>query len=278
MLSILIEQRHYVRMAILVVIGFALLYGWQSSMNPTGVAHAQDAGAPAAADAMPAPLPASDSPAPAPSKTILQVLLEAGIFWILLFFAISLVAVFFIVEHIITIRKEKLMPEQLLLDLEHMVEEGQIEEAIVYCAEPHNRCMASDIIMAGLERFTGSEFGFAEYKTAMEEAGEDATGSLYRKTEVLGVIGAVAPMLGLTGTVFGMISAFNTIASTDGAAEPSQVAGGISTALITTLLGLVVAIPCMIAYSFFRNRIDSIVAEAGKRIERLMMPLGRKRT
>jgi len=277
MLSILIKQRNYVRMAMVVVTGFALLYSWQ--LPPAGVAQAQDAAAPAAADAaaMPAPLPAETTRTATPNKTILQVLMEAGIFWILLFFAISLVAVFFIVEHTITIRKEKLMPEQLLLDLEHLVEEGQIDEAIAHCSEPHNRCMTSDIVLAGLERFVGSEFGFAEYKTAMEEAGEDQTGHLYRKTEVLGVIGAVAPMLGLTGTVFGMISAFNTIASTEGAAEPSQVAGGISTALITTLLGLVVAIPCMIAYSFFRNRIDSIVAEAGKRIERLMMPLGRKR-
>ncbi len=111
----------------------------------------------------------------------------------------------------------------------------------------------------------------------MEEAGEDQTGRLYRKTEVLGVIGAIAPMLGLTGTVLGMIEAFNKIAATGGAARPDELAGGIGKALVTTLMGLVVAIPTMIAFSYFRNKIDSIVAEAGKRVEQIMMPLGRRR-
>jgi biopolymer transport protein ExbB len=60
-------------------------------------------------------------------------------------------------------------------------------------------------------------------------------------------------------------------------AQPQQLAGGIGQALITTLLGLLVAIPTMVAFSYFRNKIDSLVAEAGKRIEQVMMPLGRKK-
>jgi biopolymer transport protein ExbB len=95
---------------------------------------------------------------------------------------------------------------------------------------------------------------------------------------VLHVIGSIAPMLGLTGTVLGMIEAFTTIAVLDGIARPQELAGGIGQALLTTLLGLLVAIPTMVAFSYFRNKIDSIVAEAGKRVERVMMPLGRKRT
>ncbi len=122
-----------------------------------------------------------------------------------------------------------------------------------------------------------SEFGYAEYRSAVEEAGEDQTGKLYRRTEVLNVIGAIAPMLGLTGTVLGMIEAFTTIASLEGMARPQELAGGIGQALITTLLGLLVAIPTMVAFSYFRNKIDSLVAEAGKRIEQIMMPLGRKK-
>jgi biopolymer transport protein ExbB len=128
-----------------------------------------------------------------------------------------------------------------------------------------------------LERYKGSEFGFAEYKAAVEEAGEDQTGRLYRKTEMLGLIGSIAPMLGLTGTVLGMIKAFNKIASSGGMARPDELADGIGQALVTTLMGLVVAIPTMVAFSYFRNRIDSIVAEAGKRVEQIMMPLGRRK-
>lgn len=210
-------------------------------------------------------------------RNVMSMLWDAGIVWILLFLLISMVAVFFIIEHLITIRKGRLMPEYVLGELEQRIARGEINEAVEFCHLPENYCLATEVVLAGLERYQGSEFGFAEYKTAVEEAGEDQTGRLYRKTEVLGVIGAVAPMLGLTGTVLGMITAFNKIAETGGTAKPEELAGGIGEALVTTLLGLFVAIPTMIAYSYFRNLIDSIVAEAGKRIERVMMPLGRKR-
>jgi len=165
----------------------------------------------------------------------------------------------------------------VLDELDQLIGEGRVDEAIQACQEPQNQSLASYVVLAGLERYKGSEFGFAEYKAAVEEAGEEQTGRLYRKTEVLGLIGSIAPMLGLTGTVLGMITAFNTIASTGGAAKPDELAGGIGQALVTTLMGLVVAIPTMIAFSYFRNRIDSIVAEAGKRVEQIMMPLGRRK-
>ena len=200
-----------------------------------------------------------------------------GILIVLLIILLSFVSTYYVIEHFITINKGKLMPELVLSELEARIQRGEIDDAIEFCRIPENYSLSSEVILAGLERYRGSEFGFAEYKSAVEEAGEDETGRLYRKTEVLGVIGAIAPMLGLTGTVLGMISAFNAIADAGGAAKPDELAGGIGQALITTLLGLVVAIPTMVAYSFFRNKIDSLVAEAGKRIERLMMPLGRKR-
>ncbi len=168
--------------------------------------------------------------------------------------------------------------DQAVLDeLEQLIVQGEINKAIEFCRQSKNYSLATEVILAGLQRYKSSEFGFAEYRSAVEEAGEDQTGQLYRRTEVLNVIGAIAPMLGLTGTVLGMIEAFTTIASLEGMARPQELAGGIGQALITTLLGLVVAIPTMVAFSFFRNKIDSLVAEAGKRIERVMMPLGRKK-
>ncbi len=200
-----------------------------------------------------------------------------GIAIVVLIILLSFVSVFFIFEHLLTITKSKLMPENVLGELEQRIARGEVNPAIEFCHQPENYCLASDVILAGLERYQASEFGFAEYKSAVEEAGEDHTGRLYRRTEVLGVIGSIAPMLGLTGTVLGMITAFNTIAEKQGMARPDELAGGIGQALITTLLGLVVAIPTMVAFSYFRNKIDSIVAEAGKRVERVLMPLGRKR-
>lgn len=191
---------------------------------------------------------------------------------------LSGVAVFFIIEHSLSITKRKLMPEDVLIELEERIARGEIDQAIEFCYQPENYSLASEVILAGLERYRSSEFGFAEYKTAVEEAGEDVTGRLYRKTEVLNVIGQVSPMLGLLGTVLGMISAFMTIAEKSGMAKPEELAGGIGEALITTLLGLAAAIPSLVALSYFRNKIDSLVAEAGKRVERVLLPLGRKRS
>jgi biopolymer transport protein ExbB len=209
-------------------------------------------------------------------RTLLKSLMESR--WIgLILFLLSVGSIALIVEHSLTIRKGILMPDELIDQTDQLLQNGELSEVRELCQDPANVCLFSNVVLAGLERYQGSEYGFAEYKAAVEEAGEDQTGVLYRKTEVLGVIGAISPMLGLTGTVLGMIKAFNTIASTEGTAKPHELAGGISQALVTTLMGLMVAIPCMVAFSYFRNRIDSIVAEAGKRVEQVLMPLGRRK-
>ncbi|MEM9412131.1 MAG: MotA/TolQ/ExbB proton channel family protein [Planctomycetota bacterium] len=190
--------------------------------------------------------------------------------------ALSLVSAYFIAEHFFTITRQRMMPQEFMEKLESLIAHGEIKKASSLCHQKVNYSLAAEVILAGLNRYQSSEFGFAEYRSAVEEAGEDQTGKLYRRTEVLHVIGSIAPMLGLTGTVLGMIDAFMTISALEGMASPQQLAGGIGQALTTTLLGLLVAIPSMVAFSYFRNKIDSIVSEAGKRIERIMMPLGRK--
>lgn len=212
--------------------------------------------------------------------TLMRMLVDGnplGLVIVGIILALSVASAYLIIVHSTTITRSRLMPEVVMSDLEKMLAEGEVNRAVAYCHEKENYSLVTEVIMAGLQRYQSSEFGFAEYRSAVEEAGEDQIGRLYRKTEVLNVIGAIAPMLGLTGTVLGMIEAFNTIASREGMARPEELAGGIGQALITTLLGLVVAIPTMVAFSFFRNKIDSIVSEAGKRIERIMSPLGRNK-
>lgn len=213
--------------------------------------------------------------------TILKMLFGGnllGLAIVLLILMLSVTSLFVISDNAWRITSSKLMPDKILSELEARIVHGDITQAMEMCRIKANYSMSTEIILAGLQRFKASEFGYAEYRSAVEEAGEDVTGRLYRRIEILNVIGAIAPMLGLTGTVIGMIEAFTTIASLEGMARPQELAGGIGQALITTLLGLLVAIPTMVAYSYFRNRIDSIVAEAGKRIEQVMMPLGRKKT
>jgi biopolymer transport protein ExbB len=190
---------------------------------------------------------------------------------------LSFVAVGLVVEHFLSLRVARIMPENVLSELEQLIAQNRIQEAIDYCYDPRNASLATDVVLAGLERFKSSEFGFAEYKSACEEAGEEGTARLYRKIDILNLIGVIAPMLGLLGTVQGMIEAFQVIASSGGAAKPYQLADSISKALVTTFEGLVVAIPAMVAYSFFRSQIDHLIAETGKRVERMMSPLSRRK-
>lgn len=235
----------------------------------------EDEAGPGQAKASGAP---GETAAPGPkTRTMLDTIKDGGVIGGIIIF-LSVVAVGFIFEHALSLRKPVIMPQHVLDDLEQMIARGQVDKAIEYCHLPETHSPATSIVLAGLERYKGSQFGFAEYKSACEEEGEEQTARLYRKTEVLGVIGAVAPMLGLLGTVAGMIWAFNTIAEKKGMARPEDLAGAIGQALVTTLEGLIVAIPTVIAFSYFRNKIDSIVSEAGKRIERIMMPLGRQKT
>jgi biopolymer transport protein ExbB len=203
--------------------------------------------------------------------------IKAGGYIGVIIILMSVVAVAFVIEHSITIRKERLMPEAAMDQLEDLIAAGDVQSAVKYCEDPRNYSLATDVILAGLERYQSSEFGFADYKSAVEEAGEDHTARLYRKTDGLNIIGVIAPMLGLFGTVEGMMESFNIIASQEGAAQPYQLADSISKALVTTWLGLVVAIPSMVAFSYFRNKIDTLVSECGKRVERVLTPLSRRR-
>lgn len=251
----------------------------QTESNPAIVAE------PALEDVDPAAAPgssASESTTSESSKsrrTFLTTIVDGGYIGVIIIL-LSMVALGFIIEHSITITKARLMPEAVLGQVEELVGRGDVKAAIECCEDPRNYSLASEVMLAGLQRYQNSEYGFAEYKLAAEEAGEEQTARLYRKTDVLSVIGAIAPMLGLFGTVEGMIGAFNTLADAGNAgksANTGELAGDIGKALITTWLGLVVAIPTMIAFSFFRNKIDSIVAECGKRVEQILTPLSRKR-
>lgn len=217
----------------------------------------------------------------AQQRSMLQMMFTGnpfGIAIVVLILILSLVSCILIVENAISIRRGRLLPPDVMQALESALALRDTRAALMICNDVDNHSMATQVVQAGLDRFRSSEFGFAEYRSAVEEAGEHITGRLYRKVEILNVIASIAPMLGLTGTVIGMIDAFNTIAAKQGVAGPEDLAGGIGQALITTLLGLVVAIPTMVAFSYFRTRIDALVSEAGTRIERMMLPLGRRKS
>jgi len=180
-----------------------------------------------------------------------------------------------VVVHALQIRRTQLVPIEQTSSLRELLTLGRAEEALQYCIMPANDSYLTRILAPGLTRFLKSPFGAFEIKTAIEDAGAEQTERLYRSTDALGVIGSIAPLMGLLGTVWGMIGAFDTVSA--GAVSDSayyeQLASNISLALVTTMQGLVVAIPCVILYSFFRNRIDAIAADAGGELDQLAMLL-----
>lgn len=113
-----------------------------------------------------------------------------------------------------------------------------------------------------------------ELKTIVEDAGRQEVPTLDRYLGMLGTIAAITPLLGLTGTVFGMIRTFGVI-SEKGIAHPSQLAGGISEALVTTATGLVIAIPALIFFNYYTAKADRLILEIEKQSYRLVDALKR---
>lgn len=186
---------------------------------------------------------------------------------------LSLVAVTLAVVHLLQIRSSSLAPLRVQEDLHGLLGAGRVDEASGYCDEPDNACFLANVVGAGLSRYRRSPFGALELKGALEEAGRDQVARLYRSTDALALIAGIAPMLGLLGTVVGINGAFATISSAEGFARPDQLAGDISLALVTTIMGLTLAIPTTAAVTFFRNRIDGLAAEAAQVVDELAMHL-----
>ena len=186
--------------------------------------------------------------------------------------SLSLVAMALVIMHFMQIRRTSLLPQEQLAFIEKCLSEGAVDEALGYCVDPANDTYLTRILATGLLRYQRSAFGPFELKNALEEAGEDQTSRLFRSTDALSLIGTIAPLLGLLGTVLGMVGAFETIGQTTSNTH-SALAVNISEALVTTMLGLVLAIPCLTLSSFFRNRIEGLSAEACSEIERLVLHL-----
>lgn len=184
---------------------------------------------------------------------------------------LSIATLALVIVNLVAIRPDRLVPPDVVELLRSALNRRAIEEALAICRDPANDCFLTRVLERGLTRYQRSAFGPFELKEALEEAGGEQVARLYRATEPIGLIGAIAPMLGLLGTVIGMVGAFDTISGAD--ARPELLAGDISKALITTLMGLILAIPTMAAFTYLRNRIDTCATLAARQIEDLTLPL-----
>ncbi|RKY27632.1 MAG: MotA/TolQ/ExbB proton channel family protein [Planctomycetota bacterium] len=186
----------------------------------------------------------------------LEILVLGGqtigfILWGLSFVTVALAIRFFL-----HIRRLNILPEPAKEEISELFSGKQYREAIDLTAEQGD--FLSYLIHASL---TEAPHGYPAMERAMEEAAEERTTKMLRSIEWLNLIGNIGPMLGLLGTVWGMIGAFFKIVEA-GSPEPAKLAGDIGVALVTTLLGLAVSIPAISAYAILRNRIDALTSEA----------------
>ncbi len=168
------------------------------------------------------------------------------------------------------IRRTRLMPPELREELLELIEQGRYRDALDLAADDPS--MLGHLVHVGL---TEAPNGRDATVHAIEEAMEERTAALFRRIEHLNVLGNVAPMVGLFGTVYGMIRAFHSLVETGGVPDPGRLALGISVALVTTFWGLLVAIPALSVYAVTRNRVDALAPECSLVAQDILRPLHR---
>ncbi|MBM3974626.1 MAG: MotA/TolQ/ExbB proton channel family protein [Planctomycetes bacterium] len=181
-----------------------------------------------------------------------------------LIMVLSVVAGALIIENFMTIKREKLAPADLLNDIEALFEQANFQEAVELCEQEKN--YMTNVIGAGLSKLGHA---FETMQTSIREMQTEETVKLFQKIGWLSLISAIAPMMGLFGTVTGMFITFGTIAAAGGSVSPATLASGIKMALITTILGLTVAIPVGVAFYTLRNRVIRVSTETNAISENL---------
>ena len=189
--------------------------------------------------------------------------LGSMIIWFLL--ALSAVSIGLIGMMAMTNQRKSIAPPGVVEEIRALLSGGKYREAIELAKqEPSyfSRVMHGALLEAN--------HGFSAVIRSLEQISDELTTRRLRQIEYLNIIGQVSPMIGLFGTVYGMILAFQAIVAAGGDPDPVQLAGGISTALTTTFWGLVVAIPALAGYAIIRNKVDELTTEATLNAEEIL--------
>lgn len=213
---------------------------------------------------------APEQPAP---KGFLAILFSGGwigLVMVLILLGLSITAAYLVFEHIMMLRRSELIPDGLGDQVRQSLGAGQVEQAEQVCRRSPS--LLAFVMLHGLAEL---ESGWSAVEKALEDAIAEQSARLFRRIEYLSVIGNIAPMVGLLGTVIGMIIAFQQVAVTQASAGAAQLAEGIYQALVTTVGGLIIAIPSLGAFAILRNRVDQLVAEAAYTAQHAFAPLKR---
>lgn len=179
--------------------------------------------------------------------------------------ALSIAGLTLIIQGFMQNRKAVLMPDDTVNQIRDLIGQRKFKELIDFTAA--DQSFISRSLNPALKRAPD----FDAMKEALETSVGEQTSNQFRKVEYLNIIGNLGPLLGLLGTVLGMIQAFSTMDAAGGNASPAQLAGGISKALAHTFLGLTLAVPCLAAFGVLRTIIDRLTVEAGLLAEELLL-------
>lgn len=182
----------------------------------------------------------------------------------------AILALGIILERFWTLQQKRVLPEDLTSRVWGWIEKDALDQKQIqslYQGSALGRILAAGLINRERDR--------AIMKESIEDTGRHVAHELERYLDTLGTIAAISPLLGLLGTVIGMVKVFTAI-TTHGVGNPTVLAGGIAEALITTAAGLTVAIPALIGYRYYRNRVDALVVDMEKEAIKLVEALGRR--
>lgn len=196
--------------------------------------------------------------------TMFQLIMKGGVVGGLIIL-LSCVALGLVIDYAITIRRKRLAPAEDIASFRDLAEKRDFTQ--IKTVAKSKPTFLSDVLSAGLDEI---HLGYSAMIKAMEDTAEAHSARLARRIEHLNVIGNISPMMGLLGTVIGMLRCFNEISQVSGSIDPKLLAAGIFEALVTTCLGLIVAIPTLYFYAIFRNRLDELAGEASVAAEQIV--------
>jgi biopolymer transport protein ExbB len=191
--------------------------------------------------------------------------------YVVAFLALSFTFVALIVMNVLTLRRSSIVPMELVEAFEANLNEKKYQEA--YDLAKNDDSFLGHVLAAGLGKLSQ---GYPQAIEAMQEVGEEETMKIEHRLGYIALIGTISPMVGLLGTVDGMVQAFQVIAHSPTQPKPSELAQGISMALITTLVGLWLAIPAIALFGIMRNRMARLTLEVGIVSEGLMSRFQKK--
>ncbi len=208
----------------------------------------------------------AQTPTPKASQNLLKWTYDSlGLGYVLIFLALSISLVSLFVMNMLAARRDTLCPQELVDRFDERLNEKDFQGA--YDLARTDESVLGQVLSAGLAKLSR---GYNKALEGMQEVGEEESMKLEHRLSYMALIGNLSPMIGLFGTVQGMISSFQVIALGGSTPKPSDLAAGISTALFTTLVGLAVAIPAIAAYNILRNRVARLLLEVGVTSENLM--------